>query len=66
VVYGPSKTWYDPKTRDTKISADTKTELTNLHKFTNYTVQVMAYTNGGDGVQSEAFTATTEQVFKSG
>ena len=61
VIYGPSKTWYDPKTRDTKISADTKTELNNLAKYTNYTVQVLAYTNGGDGVKSEAYTATTEQ-----
>lgn len=40
VIYGPSKTWYDPKTRDSKISAETKTELTNLAKYTNYTIQV--------------------------
>ena len=61
VVYGPSKTWYDPSTRDTKISADTKTELTSLKKYTNYTVQVLAYTNGGDGVKTEVLTSTTEQ-----
>ena len=40
VIYGPSKTWYDPATRDTKISSDTDTELSSLKKFTNYTVQV--------------------------
>jgi hypothetical protein len=61
VAYGPSKTWYDPVTRNTKISADSKTELTGLSKFTNYTVQVLAFTNGGDGVLSEVLTATTEQ-----
>lgn len=39
VVFGPSATWYDPSTRDTKVSADTRTELTGLKKYTNYTVQ---------------------------
>jgi hypothetical protein len=61
VVYGPSKTWYDPSTRDTKISIDAMTELTGLKKYTNYTVQVLAFTNGGDGVKSPVFTSVTEQ-----
>ena len=61
VIYGPSKNWYDPATRNTKISSDTKTELTNLLKYTNYTIQVLAFTNGGDGVLTEVLTATTEQ-----
>ena len=61
VIYGPSKNWYDPATRNTKISSDTKTELTNLMKYTNYTIQVLAFTNGGDGVLTEVLTATTEQ-----
>ena len=52
---------YDPATRNTKISGETKTELTNLRKYTNYTVQVLAFTNGGDGVMTEVLTATTEQ-----
>ena len=61
VVYGPSKTWYDPATHDTKISSDSHAELTGLKKYTNYSVQVLAFTNGGDGVKSEVYTTTTEQ-----
>ena len=30
-------------------------------KFTNYTIQVLAFTNGGDGVLTEVLSATTEQ-----
>ena len=56
VIYGPSNTWYDPSTWDTKISTDTKTELTGLKKYTNYTVTVLAFTNGGDGVKSQVHT----------
>ena len=61
VIYGPSNTWYDPSTWDTKISMDSKTELTGLKKYTNYTVTVLAFTNGGDGVKSQVHTAVTEQ-----
>ena len=61
VIYGPSGTWYDPSTWDTKISMDTKTELTGLKKYTNYTVTVLAFTNGGDGVKTPMYTAITEQ-----
>ena len=61
VVYGPSNVWYDPSSWETKISTDTKTELTGLKKYTNYTVNVLAFTNGGDGVKSPVYTAVTEQ-----
>ena len=61
VIYGPSLTFYDPSTWDTKISMDTITELTGLKKYTNYTVTVLAFTNGGDGVKSQLHTAITEQ-----
>ena len=61
VVYGPSHTFYDPSTWDTKISPDTKTDLTGLKKYTNYTVTVLAFTNGGDGVKSAPHTTITEQ-----
>ncbi len=61
VVYGPSVTWYDPSTHDTKISSDTEAELTGLKKYTNYSVQVLAFTNGGDGVKSPVATSITEQ-----
>ena len=35
--------------------------MTGLKKYTNYTVTVLAFTNGGDGVKSNVFTAVTEQ-----
>ena len=32
-----------------------------MKKYTNYTVTVLAFTNGGDGVKSQVHTAITEQ-----
>ena len=62
VIYGPSATWYNPSSHETKFSKDTKTELTGLKKFTNYSVTVLAFTKGGgDGVKSRVVTAMTEQ-----
>ncbi|XP_069492151.1 cell adhesion molecule DSCAM isoform X3 [Ambystoma mexicanum] len=38
-------------------------ELDGLEKYTNYSIQVLAYTNAGDGVRSEQiFTRTKEDV----
>ena len=61
VVYGPSKTWYDDKTHDNKISTETEIEIHGLRKYTNYSMQVLAFTNGGDGVRSPVYTSTTEE-----
>lgn len=61
VVYGPSKTWYDDKTHEAKISAETEIEIHGLKKYTNYSMQVLAFTNGGDGVRSPVYTSTTEE-----
>nr|XP_040576477.1 Down syndrome cell adhesion molecule-like protein Dscam2 isoform X20 [Lepeophtheirus salmonis] len=61
VIYGPSKVWYDPSSHATKISSDMQAELTGLQRYTNYSIQVLAFTNGGDGTKTEVFTTTTEQ-----
>ncbi|KAI8422223.1 hypothetical protein MSG28_006118 [Choristoneura fumiferana] len=61
VVYGPSDTWYDEKTKDTKITASSETILHGLKKFTNYSMEVLATTNGGDGVRSAPIHCQTEQ-----
>ncbi|CAB3223434.1 unnamed protein product [Arctia plantaginis] len=61
VVYGPSETWYDEKTKDTKITASSETILHGLKKFTNYSMEVLATTNGGDGVRSAPIHCQTEQ-----
>jgi len=59
VVYGPSSKWYDVSTHDVKFSAETKVEIHGLKKYTNYSMQVLAFTNGGDGVRSGVQTTTT-------
>ncbi|CAH0581352.1 unnamed protein product [Chrysodeixis includens] len=61
VIYGPSDTWYDEKTKDTKITASSETILHGLKKFTNYSMEVLATTNGGDGVRSAPIHCQTEQ-----
>ena len=40
VVFGPSATWYDESTRNTKVSTETETEIHGLKKYTNYSMQV--------------------------
>ncbi|XP_062527450.1 cell adhesion molecule Dscam2 isoform X24 [Bombyx mori] len=61
VIYGPSETWYDEKTKDTKNTASSETILHGLKKFTNYSMEVLATTNGGDGVRSVPIHCQTEQ-----
>ncbi|XP_059046527.1 cell adhesion molecule Dscam2 isoform X44 [Achroia grisella] len=61
VIYGPSGTWYDEKTKDTKITASSETILHGLKKYTNYSMEVLATTNGGDGVRSTPIHCQTEQ-----
>uniref|UniRef100_A0A8D8TNX5 Down syndrome cell adhesion molecule-like protein Dscam2 n=2 Tax=Cacopsylla melanoneura TaxID=428564 RepID=A0A8D8TNX5_9HEMI len=61
VVYGPSDTWYDENTKDTKITPSSETILHGLKKFTNYSMQILAFTSGGDGVKSAPIHCQTEQ-----
>ncbi|XP_068085343.1 cell adhesion molecule Dscam1 [Anabrus simplex] len=61
VVYGPSDTWYDENTKDTKITSSSETILHGLKKYTNYSMQVLAFTSGGDGVRSAPIHCQTEQ-----
>ncbi|XP_059621855.1 cell adhesion molecule Dscam2 [Phlebotomus argentipes] len=61
VVYAPSDLWYDDKNKDYKKTASSDTVLHGLKKYTNYTMQVLATTSGGDGVRSAAIHCQTEQ-----
>ncbi|XP_066145675.1 cell adhesion molecule Dscam1 isoform X22 [Euwallacea fornicatus] len=61
VIYGPSDTWFDEKTKDTKITASSETILHGLKKYTNYSMEVLAYTSGGDGVRTTPIACQTEQ-----
>ncbi|XP_068899425.1 cell adhesion molecule Dscam1 isoform X20 [Tenebrio molitor] len=61
VIYGPSDTWFDENTKDTKITAASETILHGLKKYTNYSMEVLAYTSGGDGVRTTPIHCQTEQ-----
>ncbi|XP_017767401.1 PREDICTED: Down syndrome cell adhesion molecule-like protein Dscam2 isoform X1 [Eufriesea mexicana] len=61
VIYGPSDTWYDENSKDTKITSSSETILHGLKKYTNYSMQVLAFTSGGDGVKSAPIHCQTEQ-----
>ncbi|XP_072765906.1 Down syndrome cell adhesion molecule 1 isoform X48 [Anoplolepis gracilipes] len=61
VIYGPSDMWYDENTKDTKITSSSETILHGLKKYTNYSMQVLAFTSGGDGVKSAPIHCQTEQ-----
>lgn len=46
---------------EVKRITTTETYLHGLHKFTNYSIQVLAYTNAGDGKRSLSVYCTTEE-----
>ncbi|XP_050081269.1 cell adhesion molecule Dscam2 isoform X22 [Anopheles maculipalpis] len=61
VVYAPSDLWNNDKNKDYKKTASSDTVLHGLKKYTNYTMQVLATTSGGDGVRSAPIHCQTEQ-----
>ncbi|XP_032455790.1 Down syndrome cell adhesion molecule-like protein Dscam2 isoform X48 [Nasonia vitripennis] len=61
IIYGPSESWHDENTKDTKITSSSETILHGLKKFTNYSMQILAFTSGGDGVKSAPIHCQTEQ-----
>ncbi|XP_057660488.1 cell adhesion molecule Dscam2 isoform X10 [Diorhabda carinulata] len=61
VIYGPSDSWFDENSKDTKITASSETILHGLKKYTNYSMEVLAYTSGGDGVHTTPIHCQTEQ-----
>ncbi|XP_050442016.1 cell adhesion molecule Dscam2 isoform X15 [Adelges cooleyi] len=61
VIYGPSDSWFNEATKDTKITVSSETILHGLKKFTNYSMEVLAFTAGGDGVRAPRIYCQTEQ-----
>ncbi|XP_050520802.1 cell adhesion molecule Dscam2 isoform X50 [Daktulosphaira vitifoliae] len=61
VIYGPSDSWFNESTKDTKITVSKETILHGLKKFTNYSMEVLAFTAGGDGVRTPKIYCQTEQ-----
>lgn len=44
-----------------KRTSSTETYLHALHKYTNYSIQALAFTNAGEGVMSNPLFCTTEE-----
>ncbi|XP_073989890.1 Down syndrome cell adhesion molecule 1 isoform X42 [Rhodnius prolixus] len=61
VIYGPTDTWYDEKSKDSKITSSSETIIHGLKKYTNYSMQILAFTAGGDGVRTTPIRCQTEQ-----
>jgi hypothetical protein len=51
----------DETSKDAKIITTSETILHGLRKYTNYSMQVLAFTAGGDGVKSVPVSCHTEQ-----
>lgn len=51
----------DETSKDAKIITTSETILHGLRKYTNYSMQVLAFTSGGDGVKSTPVSCHTEQ-----
>jgi len=51
----------DDSTKDTMKTSSSETILHGLKKYTNYSMAVLAYTSGGDGVMSSPIHCQTEQ-----
>ncbi|KAL1110142.1 hypothetical protein AAG570_008219 [Ranatra chinensis] len=63
VIYSPSEDWYEKADGETKETSVTRTTLTGLQKYTNYSISVLAFTASGDGVLSNPiFCRTGEDV----
>ena len=54
----------DEETKDTKITGSVETHLHGLQKYTNYSLQVLAFTSGGEGVRSPVIHCQTDQDSK--
>uniref|UniRef100_T1IRM3 Down syndrome cell adhesion molecule-like protein Dscam2 n=1 Tax=Strigamia maritima TaxID=126957 RepID=T1IRM3_STRMM len=61
VVYRPEDEWYDDSEVETKVTPGLGTVISGLHRFTNYSVQVMAFTRMGDGVRSDPVVCQTHE-----
>nr|XP_042900815.1 Down syndrome cell adhesion molecule-like protein Dscam2 [Parasteatoda tepidariorum] len=63
VLFRPAESLAGDEEYEERTVSEQEIKLTNLHKFTNYTVIIMAYTQKGFGVRSDAiFCSTLEDV----
>uniref|UniRef100_W8BRX8 Down syndrome cell adhesion molecule-like protein Dscam2 n=1 Tax=Ceratitis capitata TaxID=7213 RepID=W8BRX8_CERCA len=62
LLYEPGNIESEYGTRETKITSALSTVLHGLQPFTNYSVQVLAFTRAGEGVLSPTVSCTTEEA----
>lgn len=62
IVGGNVPAMEEENSRETKISHGLSTILQSLNPYTNYTVQVLAYTRAGEGISSNPVSCTTEET----
>ncbi|GIZ03857.1 down syndrome cell adhesion molecule-like protein Dscam2 [Caerostris extrusa] len=63
VLFRPAETLAGDEEYEERTVSEQEIKLTNLHKFTNYTVIIMAFTQKGFGVRSDSiFCSTLEDV----
>ncbi|XP_025832144.1 Down syndrome cell adhesion molecule-like protein Dscam2 isoform X2 [Agrilus planipennis] len=61
VTYHSVSEWTDNDDQQTKVIQATRTTVTGLKKYTNYSITVLAYTSSGDGIRSLPIYCHTEE-----
>ncbi|XP_057373786.1 cell adhesion molecule Dscam2-like isoform X5 [Daphnia carinata] len=59
--YSSSPDQSDLQTSSSQTTTELTVFLSGLQKFSNYSIQVLAFTGAGDGVKSQPLTCTTEE-----
>ncbi|XP_065347787.1 cell adhesion molecule Dscam2-like isoform X4 [Cloeon dipterum] len=63
VTYEPVEEWSDSHVAsETRSTAGLNTALHGLQHFTNYSIQVLAYTRAGDGIKSNTIFCRTDET----
>ncbi|GAB6033414.1 Down syndrome cell adhesion molecule-like protein 1 [Chamberlinius hualienensis] len=63
IFYRRAEERYEDETEELKMTSALKTILHGLHKYSNYSIRILAFTRVGDGVKSEpVFCKTLEDV----
>ncbi|EEB19411.1 Down syndrome cell adhesion molecule precursor, putative [Pediculus humanus corporis] len=61
ILYEPTDETQDTSVRENKVVSSISADLHGLQPYTNYSVQVLAFTRAGDGVKSPVVFCTTDE-----
>ncbi|XP_068082151.1 cell adhesion molecule Dscam2 [Anabrus simplex] len=62
LFFEPAEEWYEPVIRDKKVTTALTTVLHGLQPYTNYSLQVLAFTRVGDGAAGPVVYCMTEET----